>query len=88
MNYDHSQQEYDVWANHILSRESQENYGLPTAIDKMEMPQEHLPTLLNGLTAGHIKPDIISSFKWTGKIADQWNTKVYSGLFKTSPYFG
>jgi hypothetical protein len=87
LNYDHSQKEYDVWANHILARESQENYGLPTEIDKKEMAEEHLPTLLHSLTAKYTPKDILSSFKWTGKTADQWNEKVFGGLVHPSPYF-
>jgi hypothetical protein len=71
-----------VWVNHILARESNESHGIPSEIDKMEMEEDRLPELFKKVVAKHYKPDLLSSYKWTGKPIDRWNTLSYYGLSK------
>lgn len=78
MNYDHSQKEYDVWTNQIMTRESDEYHGIFSETDKKEIGEERLPELLKKAASYGFKPDIISAFKWTGKPIDQWNAKIYT----------
>ncbi len=71
MNYDNSQQEYDVWANHILAQESDETNGLLTDKNKYEFgKEERLPYILQNLVKDNKPFDILTDMKFKGNAKD------------------
>lgn len=71
MNYDKTHQEYDVWTNHILARESDETYGLITPQNNYEFSKdERLAATLAEVNMKNTKKDFLTETKFKGDLND------------------
>ena len=87
LNYDKSQQEYDVWANHILARESDETNGIFTGDNQIEFTEERLPVVLNDLVVKNTPVDVVETTKWKGKPSDRTIIDDLNGREKPIHHF-
>jgi hypothetical protein len=71
LNYEKSQQEYDVWANHIMAQESDETNGLLTNKNKYEFGnEERLPFILKNLVKNNKPLNVLTDLKFKGNAQD------------------
>ena len=83
LNYDRTNEEYDVWANQVTSRDSAAKWGM---LKNEETLEDSLPALFSKATIPKRK-SIWESFKFTGKPDEKWNFYKYYGSTRKSPRY-
>lgn len=72
INFDRTNEERDVWVNHILVREVSDDFK-----PSLETPYSHEHYRVGFESFNKKKLDFIDSFKWTGTVKDNWNWHTY-----------
>ena len=70
LNIDKSKEEHDVWVNHIMAAHNSADWGF---YDITQHDSNYLKDFKKSYYNIDINPSYVNSFKWTGKITDDWN---------------